>query len=103
MSPSTRIPDVVAAAGVMHTVREHQCKREHTKTDDDGSQNERLGYRVRKWRLQRLIAGWNHGWRCACEPARGEDQDIGAVREQPQTDDELRQASPQQQINAGRV
>src|SRR5688572_11270557 len=91
--------NIVRTSRVMNAVCEYEGEGENAEANDNRREDERLWYRVREWRG--CDAFRSDERRCSASDTRcGKDQHVRSVRQQAQADDELRQTSPQHEIEA---
>ena len=91
--------DVVRAGGLVDTVRQDQGEGEHAEADDDGREDQRLRHGIRE-RSAAMLGAVMIGGLARVTPGGRENQDVRPVRQQAETDDQLRQPPPQHQVEA---
>lgn len=89
--------DVIGAVVVPAAQRQLDHEAGGGKTDDDGSEDERLRQRV-----GHRSVGQQDGRRGAPQPAHGEDEHVDGVAEERQTEDHWKAAAPQHQVDGAR-
>ena len=99
----SHLVDIVRIVHRVHSMRQNQGEGENSEPDHDGRENQRLRHRIGEPPRDGSLSFGNDGRVRACQPAPGEDQEISTIAQEPETHNQLREATPEHQIKAGSV